>query len=736
VPRILAHMALRVLLDRIRQRPDAHTLVKRLGQGAQLEIQLAVLERRSRDTWEQVEALGLGGRTMEFVTTLVESLIDRFHLPKNWSAEATYNVGGWLLAQAVEHCRIDGERIFDKAVGDPDPTFTTTGGVQWDREVRYVLTAIAQKIVEEGDTDYITSGRDDPPMPYEPKPWTSMFEGGYHTLPTPFVTRRLPMRTLDASAEGRESLTVPMAAATALGKAAWRVNARVLQVLRFVVKRAEDGMHDPFELQGNDDRRRAYVNVRDAASRFSCDTFHLAHHIDFRGRYGPLASRLHFQSASYERALLLFAEPKPLGTVEAYRWFMRAGAAALGNDKLSIDDQLASVDNPFVDEDVEAINADPFANRDLWQRADDPWTFLAWAFERARYLKEKRKAKVDDDDAYLAFETALPVSLDGSCNALQHLALLTRSREDAERVNLLPPTSPYCSPRDLYGEVADAVTTKLQALAHDPGAGNEALFARAWIATGLVGRSLAKTPVMTVAYGSTSDGRQRTLRDALRESSTTRKILADYRVSVRSAATFLEKLLMEAFEAIVADAVPAMDFLRKCASIVARAGHDLAWRSPSGLLVHQFERRPEKIAVRTRLHGTTDWSGSIDLTLLEDGSTVDSAKASRSVAPNFVHSLDAAHLTRVILRAYTEGIPLGPVHDAVRVRPSDAEAIQRILLEELAAMYGEADLLDDFRNQLAEQFPDIAGELPHVEDYVTRGDLDPTEIVGAAFAFA
>jgi DNA-directed RNA polymerase, mitochondrial len=65
--------------------------------------------------------------------------------------------------------------------------------------------------------------------------------------------------------------------------------------------------------------------------------------------------------------------------------------------------------------------------------AEDPWQFLAACFEVSDAFQSP------DPTAY---ESRLPVQMDGSCNGLQHYAALGRDKEGGMAVNLRPADQP------------------------------------------------------------------------------------------------------------------------------------------------------------------------------------------------------------------------------------------------------------------------------------------------------
>ena len=77
------------------------------------------------------------------------------------------------------------------------------------------------------------------------------------------------------------------------------------------------------------------------------------------------------------------------------------------------------------------------------------------------------------------FISRLPVSVDGTCNGLQHLSMLMRDEVGGKATNLIPGEGP----QDIYQQVADEANRLL--------------------GQSKVSRKMAKRPTMTLPYGST-----------------------------------------------------------------------------------------------------------------------------------------------------------------------------------------------------------------------------------------
>jgi len=160
------------------------------------------------------------------------------------------------------------------------------------------------------------------------------------------------------------------------------------------------------------------------------------HSVDFRGRLYPVPmTGLSPQGPDLDRGLLTFAQGKPLGTQEAADWLAIHGANTYGIDKVSFADRLEWVDQHR--EDILAVARDPLQPGPLafWSASPDKWQFLAFCFEWAGYLKDG-----------LGYVSSLPVTVDGSCNGIQHFSAMLRDRAGGAAVNLVPGEKPA----DLY----------------------------------------------------------------------------------------------------------------------------------------------------------------------------------------------------------------------------------------------------------------------------------------------
>ncbi|XP_052603218.1 DNA-directed RNA polymerase, mitochondrial isoform X3 [Peromyscus californicus insignis] len=314
------------------------------------------------------------------------------------------------------------------------------------------------------------------PMLCPPLPWTSPHAGAYLLSSTKL------MRAMEGTTQHQHllercaptQLHGALDALTQLGNCAWRVNGRLLDLVlqlfrdkgcaRLGVPPPRSEAPRPAQQQlppGSSPLQKAELRKElarclkaaremhslrsEALYRLSLAqhlrnrVFWLPHNMDFRGRTYPCPPYFNHLGSDLARALLEFAEGRPLGP-HGLDWLKIHLVNMTGLRKCdSLSMRLA-----FADEVMEEIldSADnPMTGRKWWMEADEPWQTLACCMEVAQAVRSP------DPTAYISH---LPIHQDGSCNGLQHYAALGRDSAGAASVNLMPSDLP----QDVYREVA------------------------------------------------------------------------------------------------------------------------------------------------------------------------------------------------------------------------------------------------------------------------------------------
>lgn len=569
------------------------------------------------------------------------------------------------------------------------------------------------------------------PTVVTPKPWIGPRGGGYYTIPhkLPLVKTRNSYYLEELTNRAGE-MPLVYEAVNAMQDTAWRINTKVLDTLREIwfsggqagalPRREKDALPPrPANIDTDDAARQNWkreasrthaANARSMSKRFQIDqiiwiaskfkddqALYFPHQLDFRGRAYAVPMFLNPQGADWSKALLTFANGKPITDARAAGWLMIHGANTFGFDKASLEARVAWVEEHH-DAIIRVAN-DPLAER-WWDEADSPWQFLAFCFEYAAFQAEG-----------YGYVSNLPVALDGSCNGLQHFSAMLRDAEGGAAVNLVPGEKP----EDIYQRVADVVVSKLhgavQADVDDLGANaakaKDAWEASKWLTFG-VDRKVTKRPVMVLPYGGTLHSCRQYVYEHVREKATEGTCPWDVEGQWGASVT-LSKLVWESIGEVVVAARSAMTWLQKAATVAAKEGLPITWTAPDGLPILQAYPEVKSTRVKTRIGDSI-----MKLSLTHDTDKLDKTRQRNGIAPNFVHSMDAAALRLYVTMAKANGIDtFALVHDSYGTLAADTDVSAACLRHAFVDMYLEHDVLAEFRTSMVEMLsPEAAEKLP------------------------
>jgi DNA-directed RNA polymerase len=679
-----------------------------------------------------------------------------------WTKEERQRVGLQMI-----DCVVQGTGRF-KVIADKDSM--TTKKVKKGVRMRYPMVLHA----DAGIIDWLSSAMDDElvfwpvymPTLIPPKPWDGPKGGGYWT---PFVRAPFLIR-FDASHETQrqraidEYMAIDMPevyeAINYVQNTPWRINTRVLDVAMEAwdkdlaiggLPRQEETTvpQRPPEAEDNEEVRRAWAKeaseVRTlnakrlskfigarrtilVAERLSMEgRFYFPHMLDFRGRMYPIPSDLSPQGEDLHRGLLTFSGGKPLGDRGA-GWLAVHLANCWDTDKVSFEERVAWVED---NEDMfRRIAEDPLGNRE-WTVLDDAWQALAATFEWVNFLEEGPD-----------YVCSLPVRVDGSCNGIQHLSAMVRDEVGGRAVNLLPADSPS----DIYRDVAEVLTEELR---EQEGRNR---YADLWmlLLNGEAPRSITKRPVMILPYGGTMMAYQEYTMDWLDdadpaklhipeniggvvETVATFKTDEDGNPIVRrvnhrfNAVLFLSKLMWKAVEKKVVKGREVMKWLKDCASVVSAKGLPIYWTTPAGFVVRHFYGTRVRHRVLTHIDGQrmdlVDWDTTPEL---------DKSSASKGIAPNFVHSMDASAMMSCAVRLKQVGVEhFTTIHDSYGTLAADMGTLSVELREAFIDTYREP-VLQNFLAACKSVVPDHK-KWPQEPSH---GSLDLSKVRESLYFFA
>jgi DNA-directed RNA polymerase len=534
------------------------------------------------------------------------------------------------------------------------------------------------------------------PMIVEPRLWTSPSEGGYLATPMKLFKRQTGKRAQQRLAKADLS---PVAAVNALQNTPYRINQAVYRLQRD----AWVAGLPFFGLEGEDQRKGLEKTMAfrfGQSVRLSVEArFYFPWQVDHRGRAYPAPQLMNPQSDHIGRALIEFADGKPLGERGAYWLAIHLANCYWTKKKVSFKKRIAWVQEN--EEEILDFAANPLRIHRFWTEADQPWLFVAACLEWKRY-KEEGPGMISH----------LPISMDGSCNGYQHLSAMGLDPIGGRATNLMVfDEASSEDPEDIYQWVSDLVCRRMEVDA--AGKGPNAEVARQLLP--IMDRELAKNATMTTPYGVTL----RTIYKALCEKDAIRALKDS-----EKCAMYLAKLLVECIPGVAVEAGRIMEWLREVAGIIAKANRGMLWTTPVGLVVLHENRKPKEVRLFTA-----------DRTVLihhqDDKQKIDVRKQVDGIVAHLVHSMDATHMMRTINRLHAEGIRhFAMVHDSYGVHACDVDLLNRVLREEFVRIYSEP-VLQNFLDQQRKAHPRIA--LP---DPPQTGDLDIQQVLSSPYFFA
>jgi DNA-directed RNA polymerase len=604
------------------------------------------------------------------------------------------------------------------------------------------------------------------PMVVQPKDWEDPFSGGY--ISSNIKPLKLVKTKNRAYMDELRNIEMPIVyeAVNALQRTPWQINSQVLEVMQTLWDNGSElgGLPPregrpmppvPQDIETNEGAKREYriqaakthmqnLSILGQRIGFSIALgiakrfeqfrkIYFPYQLDFRGRIYAVP-HLNPQGSDYQKALLRFANGKPLGE-EGWKWLAIHGANVAGFDKVSLEDRVNWVQDN--EDEIIRIAKDPYNERG-WTTSvggveiDKPWQFLAFCFEWCGYTEHGD-----------AFVSKLPVAMDGSCSGIQHFSAMLRDHHGGAAVNLVPQELPA----DVYQLVANKVIEKVKHDAQfgtDDGLGHTdegtpyvvegtRSLATQWLQFGIT-RKVTKRSVMTLAYGSREYGfKEQLMEDIIRpakQASMMDPSRFPFSHDGYRAAAYMAKRIWVAVNETLVKASEAMNWLKHAASLAAGEQLPVRWTSPVGFPVMQAYPDLALRTVKTAINGKT-----VKLTMYAEKDKLDRRKQSQGIAPNYVHSCDAAHMMLTVVRAKQAGINnFAMIHDSFGTTAGDVEDLYHVVRESFVEMYEEIPVLETFRDEILQQLS--VENQANLESLPERGELDLQKVCQSRYCFA
>lgn len=494
---------------------------------------------------------------------------------------------------------------------------------------------------------------------------------------------------------------------------------------------------------------RATMSLQTARKFAEYDKIYFPWNMDYRGRCYPIPTALSPQGDDITKALLMFAEPQPCQHKDDYKWLAIHGANLAGHDKVSFNERVAWVlEN---EENIIASAVDPLSY--TWWNSeaenDYPMEFLSFCIEWTR-LKEYMS---QHDGSCVGFVTGLPVCFDGTCSGLQHFSALLRDEIGGHAVNLTPTDSV----QDIYSIVADKVNEKLledatsgtkdevrvdkkgKVVKSKDGVpqmklGTQTL-AQGWIMYGRmkfdkdgITRKVCKRSVMTLAYGSGRYGfAENLLEDIIKPFDFDHPTDTPF-TNQKQFSVYMAGLIWDSVSRTVVKAVEGMKYLQTIAHSICDSGSVVTWTTPNGLPVQQNYMVMESKVFEMRINGHKK-----RFYYRESTGNIDSRSQCQGISPNFIHSMDACHLQRVVVECARKGNKnFSMIHDSFGTDLAHAGDVFREIRAQFVKLYDGQDYLQEFYNDIEYLIPEDSV----IPDRPSFGNLDIKQVLTSDFCFA
>ena len=576
------------------------------------------------------------------------------------------------------------------------------------------------------------------PCVVKPKRWTNPYDGGFH-----YNFKNLKILKTDNDYQllrlKEENPTHFYKAINGLQETGFIVNKKVLKVaLKLFEMNVEVGCMasveqrplppKPFDIATNEIARKKWrketkvvheynqhtlskrlqtLLILNTAEKFKDNVFYHVMQADFRGRIYSVTAHFNPQGNDLARALHLFEKPSKIASHKELEYLKLHGANLQGITG-SFYSRVNSADTFFKDNKnttynmsydgvhkytvtpeiqnkslYELVDKDPLGHLDLWANEPKPFQFLAYCFERAAYQRHIIKF------SEAKYKSHLPIYLDGTNNAYQHIACLCKDHKLAKAVNLAPQT---LRPEDLYTKVLDQLMSNLTSYFL---AKNE--YITDWL-NEKIDRKFIKKPVLMIPYGGSDFGIIKYIEQyKWREPKTQEhcKILCKYiRISLLQVAPSIDHVIT---------------YLKSALGLGLTDG----WTTPSGFYVQQKYLKNKSKQVKTKLGNS-----SIRLSVCEYTDKPDIKKSNNSICANFVQSYDAANVHLAISKALDKKIKqFITVHDSYATTCGQIEEFIEVVKEAFVELY-------------------INNDCPLYKNLPPTGNFDVKEVLKAIYIFS
>lgn len=440
-------------------------------------------------------------------------------------------------------------------------------------------------------------------------------------------------------------------------------------------------------------RSRMIVRLELAKKMINASFFYMPYTLDFRGRAYSVCELLSPQGVDFDRGLVQFGVPIKQ-TESGLRWLKIHVANLFDQDKKTFEERIAWTE----------------ANMDMFNRiAEDPYSNKEWIDSSKKKNKSFQRLAAVFEITRTDGMTQLPIQMDGANNGVQHWSAIMKDSDLAKLVNL----TNNSSPEDLYQYVADSATDHMQN--HKENSWFN-VFLEKW--DNKLPRAVTKRPTMCDAYGLTFYGMQK----YVKQEGHVDWVPKEQR---GGAVVELSRAIQHGLGETMESPNRGKQWLRDVADILNAMNKPFVWTTPSGFEVHHVYNQ---VLERVSYAELFNRQQLVFSTVTED---LDGKAQYLAISPNFIHSLDAAHMFMTIYRMLGEGIQAYSfVHDSYGTYAPYVDKMHRILREEFVKIHKE-NQLEKLKEEIETRYGIYLPEVPKEE-----GQFQVEEVLNSRYFFA
>ena len=572
----------------------------------------------------------------------------------------------------------------------------------------------------------------------------------------------------------RSQNTVWCRSAMKLMQVPWRINTPVYEALRAsngIFDKDMAGVTDKDRLDSEKSKRNERRSIEDKAEQLLGKVFYQRVEADYRGRLYYGEPYLNFQGSDHARGLFLFAEEKELDA--AGQWWLAVHTASSYNQSYDIEEipEWAEADyrSHLEAEGLDSISVDKFTLEDRvrWTNENMETIILAGAIKEFFPEAEKPVSflaccieweKISRGDLM----SSLPIPIDGSNNGWQHLGAISKDTRTGKLVGLVAQEIQqdfYVKTAKQLLEIDDPILNAMPMKHVRKGVSKRGSMTRAYSAgAGKIGENMW-FDIRSEGYHDKYDIDEKDCKRWANELIKAINVVCPGPLStmeyLQNLASFeigtykkyrdgqpageayfkLRKELSEQYslkhEKRDTDRIEEiMEEISEFETVLVQGNGErrIRWTTPSGFPVTYESYRKDTFKCKGRIAGQyINHVLQIEAENKEGKPIPDIRGYMCGISPNYIHSMDAAHMALVIDQ--WDGA-FGAVHDSFSTHACDVDHLLNITKETFIEMYDVDDYLVKIREDILTNTEGFEYPKPEL------GSLEIQEIRNSDYFFA